>query len=394
MTVHVVGAGLAGLAAALKVADAGLPVVLHEAAGHAGGRCRSWVEPSLGVTIDNGTHMVVGGNAAVFAFLERIGATDGLVPGPAAFPMLDLPSGRVWTATPARLLPSLLTAAWRMAAAADAGITRRLGRSHNYRRFWEPLALAVMNTPAEAASARVFRRVLARTLWRSQAASRPFLVRNGLSETFVAPALAALSKAGAELRLHHPLRRLVLAGDGVGELQFDDQSLTLGPDDALILAVPWVIAANLLPGLPTLPASPIVNAHFRLAAAPKTSAGFLGLLGGTGQWLFVRGNLVSVTVSAAGDLAERSAEEIGDLLWADVARALDLVEPPVARRVIKEKRATLFHTPQVEALRPPPRMAQNLFLAGDWTATGLPCTLEGALRSGGEAAGQAIRLLR
>ena len=250
-----------------------------------------------------------------------------------------------------------------------------------------------MNTPAEDASARVFRRVLARTLWRGQAASRPFLARNGLSETFVGPALAALAVAGVTVRLHHPLRRLQRSGRLVTALDFDDGAVVLGPSDAVVLAVPWAVARQLLPELPKLPASPIVNGHFRLAVAPakRSSGDFIGLLGGTAQWLFVRGDVVSVTVSAAAALAERSVDEIGTVLWGDIAKALGLRQAPVAQRVIKEKRATLFHSPEVEALRPAAAFGDNLLLAGDWTATGLPCTLEGALTSGVGAARQLLR---
>ncbi|HXP95892.1 MAG TPA: FAD-dependent oxidoreductase [Telmatospirillum sp.] len=384
MTLHVVGAGLAGLSCALTAIDSGIDVVLHESAGQAGGRCRSWLEPSIGEIIDNGTHMVVGGNNALFAYLRRIGATDRLMSAPAAFPMIDLAGGRPWTATPFRLLPSLIASGWRMKGDQNATIAQCLDRSRNYRRFWEPLALAVMNTPAEEASAQVFRRVLAKTLWRGQAASRPYVVRKSLSDTFVIPALAALSTAGATLRLGQPLRRLVCEGRRASELVFDDQTVLLRPNDQVVLALPWMVAAGLLPGLPKLPSSPIVNAHFRLTVPPTklSSGGFIGLLGGTAQWLFVRDHVVSVTVSAAAAVAERSVDELRQTLWEDVAKALELHDLPVASRIIKEKRATIFHSPAIESLRPDATFGENLFLAGDWTATGLPCTLEGAIRSG------------
>lgn len=387
MTIHVVGAGLAGLSCALGAIDAGQTVVLHESAGQAGGRCRSWLEPTLGEVIDNGTHMVVGGNHAVFGYLQRIGAGNRLLAAPPAFPMVDLATGRTWTATAFSLLPSLLSSAWR-SRAGDATIGQCFATSRHYQRFWEPIALAVMNTPAEMASMQVFRRVLGRTLWRGQAASRPYVVRSNLSDTFVVPALEALSRGGASLRFAHPLRRLGLTGSRVSELVFDDQTVAIGEGDAVVLAVPWAVAASLLPGLPTLPASPIVNAHFRLASPPAAlpSGGFVGLLGGTAQWLFLRGSVVSVTVSAAGELADRSVDELGRLLWSDVAKALSLTEAPEAARVIKEKRATIFHSTEVEARRPAPRYGENLILAGDWTATGLPCTLEGAIHSGNTAA--------
>ena len=114
--------------------------------------------------------------------------------------------------------------------------------------------------------------------------------------------------------------------------------------------------------------------------------GFLGLLGGTGEWMFVRGDVISVTISGAAKVIDLPGEDIAALVWQDVARALKIETPPAATRVIKEKRATLFHTPEAEALRPSPRFGDNLILAGDWTATGLPCTLEGALTSGVVAA--------
>jgi len=392
MTVYVVGAGLAGLSSALAAVDAGFKVELHESAGQAGGRCRSWHEPSLDEVIDNGTHMVLGGNRALFTYLRRIDAVDQLVPAPIAFPMIDLASGQRWTATPWRLLPSLIASLWRTRHDADIGIGALLGTDRNFLRFWEPVIVSVMNTPAEAASATVFRRVLALTLWRSLAASRPFVVRRSLSDTFVTPALRTLEAAGARIALTHPLRRLILSGTRVQELVFDDRTIVLDDDDRVVLALPWAVAAGMVPGLPSLPSSPIVNAHFRLSQHPQTlpAAGFVGLLGSTAQWLFVRGNILSVTVSAAGALAERSVEEIRQILWRDVAAALDLRTEPLAARVIKEKRATLFHTPEVEAKRPNAIAGDNLILAGDWTATGLPCTLEGAIHSG-TLAGKALR---
>jgi phytoene dehydrogenase-like protein len=388
MTIHIVGAGLAGLSCALAAADAGHEVVVHEGARQAGGRSRSWPEPTLGRVVDNGTHMVVGANQAVFDFLKRIGSEDSLMPGPTAFPMLDLRSGRVWTATPLRLLGSVLASMWRMPRNQDAPISAALGRSKNYRRFWDPLALAVMNTPADRASALVFRRVLQRTLWKGQKASQPWLVKEGLSESFIAPALAALEKTGATIRLNDPLRALERDGGRAVRVSFDSETITLGARDKVVLATPWVVARGFLPELPELPASPIVNVHFRMAEppTPPNELGFLGLLGGTGEWMFVRGDLISVTISGAAAVIDLPGEDIAALVWQDVARALGVETPPVATRVIKEKRATLFHTPEVEARRPAQRVADNLILAGDWTATGLPCTLEGALTSGAVAA--------
>lgn len=387
MTVHIIGAGLAGLSCALASADAGHPVVLHESARQAGGRCRSWYDPTLERVIDNGTHMVVGANVAVFSFLRRIGAELSMAPGPTAFPMRDLASGKIWTATPARLIGSILASTWRLPRHRDSAIGAALGRSRNYQRFWDPLALAIMNTPADQASALVFRRVLARTLWRGAKASQPFLARDGLSSSFIAPALDSLAHAGVELRLNHPLRGLTRDGGRATGLSFDDETISLAEPDRVVLATSGSVARSLLPELPELPVSPIVNAHFRLAGTPPAlPGGFVGLLGGMAQWLFVKDDVVSVTVSGARDIVDLDNEHLAALLWQDAARCLSLTTTPIATRVIKEKRATLWHSPAVEALRPVPRVMDNLILAGDWTATGLPCTLEGAVTSGTTAA--------
>jgi hypothetical protein len=387
MTIHIVGAGLAGLSCALAAADSGHRVVLHEGARQAGGRCRSWREPTLDRVIDNGTHMVVGGNEAVFSFLRRIGTEDSLRPGPGAFPMLDLASGERWLASPMRLIATILAASWRLGGRKDGTIGAALGASRHYRGFWDPLALAIMNTPSDQASALVFRRVLARTLWRGNRASRPFLARHGLSESFVTPALAALEKMGVAVKLNHPLRALARDGQAAASLAFDDETIALRPEDQVVLALPWLVARGFVAEIPDMPASPIINGHFRLAGPPPDlPGGVLGLLGGTGQWLFVKDGVISLTVSGAGALIDLEGEELARLLWRDAARALNLTDAPLASRVIKEKRATLFHTPKVEGLRPASRIGRNLLLAGDWTATGLPCTLEGALVSGRTAA--------
>ena len=116
---------------------------------------------------------------------------------------------------------------------------------------------------------------------------------------------------------------------------------------------------------------------------------FLGLVGGAAQWLFLRGDVVSLTVSAAAELAERPSEEIAERFWADTAVALDLgpdERPPI--RIVKERRATFAQTPEALRRRAPARTKwRNLVLAGDWTDTGFPATIESAVRSGRAAAG-------
>jgi phytoene dehydrogenase-like protein len=395
MTLHVVGAGMAGLASAIAAADAGLEVVLHESTKLAGGRCRSWDDALIGRRIDNGTHVVVGGNPAAHAYMRRIGSQDSLRPLPRTPAIFDLAAGTIWRAGPLALARAFAGSIWRLGFDDRGTVAERMRDLADYRRLWEPLAVGALNTSAELASAALFRTVLASAVWRGLNAARMHMVRDSLAESFVTPALDLLAKLGVTVRFGRPLRELAMRDGRATELQFDDETIVLSRHDAVISAVPWWIAARWL-ALPALPDSPIVNVHFRLTAPPERLANHavLGMVGGTAQWVFRRDDILSAHVSAAAGLDERTSEEIAELMWRDVARALSLAAAPDAVRVVKEKRATLLHSLETESLRPHRRQGENLFLAGDWTATGLPCTIEGAIRSGNAAAADAVALLR
>jgi hydroxysqualene dehydroxylase len=408
-TVHVVGAGLAGLAAAVELAAEGRGVRLYEAGRYAGGRCRSYLDAELGCRIDNGNHLLLAGNRRALGYLERIGALDTLEgPADAVFPFIDAKTARRWTLRPNRgVVPWWILSAKRRVpgtqatdylavlalrrADPSARVVEALDRENGvFRCLWEPLAVASLNTSADLASAGLFWRVLAETLGRGGAACRPLLPRDGLSETFVDPALAHLRAQGAEIRFGARLRALHFALDRVTELVFDTGPVGLGRGDSLILAVPAAVAARLVPAL-TVPDgySPIVNAHFR-CAVPTDSPYFVGMIGGAAEWIFRKRAGLSVTVSAAGRVVDQPAEELRDLLWHDAALAYRLPASPVPpARIVKERRATFLASPAQLLRRPAPTTRwKNLLLAGDYVDTGLPAAIEGAIASGHMAAGR------
>lgn len=409
MRVHVVGAGLAGLAAAWRLAEDGFAVTLYEAAPQAGGRCRSFFDERLGCTIDNGGHVLLGANRAALGFLAATGGLSAMAEvKPARIPFHDLNTGESWTIRPnAGMLPwwvlsrrrrvprtraseywaarNLLAADPKETIADRLDMAARLASA-----LWIPLVTAVMNADPKSAAAQPFATMLRESFGRGEAGCRPWLARAGLSAAFVEPALRRIAAHGGDFRSGWRLARIEASAGSVRALRFDEERIALG-DDRVVLAVPPHVAGDLLPSLQVpIGTNAIVNAHFRLDMAAALPGGLplLGLIGGTAQWLIARDDLISVTVSAAADLVDLQADALLSKLWADVARTLarpDLPMPPA--RLIKERRATFAQTPGNEPRRPPTGTAwRNLFLAGDWTATGLPATIEGTVRSGLAAA--------
>ncbi len=413
-TIHVIGAGISGLACAVRCVLAGSKVALYEAAPQAGGRCRSFRDEGLGCLIDNGSHILLGANDSTRAFLADVGAS-GLINeiAPAAFPFLDIASGESWTLRPSRgPLPLWLFSPARRVpgsrpgdylealhlARADAGMTVADcvdTKGVLYQRLWQPLARAALNTDASEASARLLWAVIAATFFRGESACRPLLFSAGLSPTLVEPALRVLAEADSDIRYQARLRGIRFQNEKAIALRFPEGLLALAPDDAVVLAVPPDACAELWPDISApRETRSIVNVHFRMNEPFELPGGkpFLGLVGAAGHWLFARGEVLSVTISAADELAERPNWELANQLWGEVARALgrNMGRVP-AWRVIKERRATIAQTPAAARLRPGCETALgNLFIAGDWTDTGLPATIESAIRSGFRAARLAL----
>jgi squalene-associated FAD-dependent desaturase len=404
--VHVIGAGLAGLSAAVRLADEGRKVVIHEAAKTAGGRCRSYDEPALGLTIDNGNHLLLSGNTAALDFLGRIGSRHTLAgPPAAAFPFVDLRSGERWTVRlndgrlpwwildPQRRVPGsrpwdYLAPVALLRAAPSARVGDAMAcRGSLYERLWRPLLLAALNTEPSEASAALTGQILRETLAAGGQACRPLVARAGLSAAFVDPALSHLEAKGASLHFGRRLRGIAFAGPRPERLDFADRTVMLGPDDAVVLAVPAWVAPGLLPGLEA-PRSfrAIVNAHFRVDP-PADLPPLLGLVHGLTEWLFAYPGRLSVTISAADRLLDEPREALAEAIWRDVSTVTGLSRNLPAWQIVKERRATFAATPLEGSRRPPTRTAyRGLVLAGDWTATGLPATIEGAIRSGYAAA--------
>lgn len=402
---------MAGLSAAVSLARAGCAVTLSDGAAQAGGRCRSYHDPQLGRTIDNGNHLVLSGNDAVARYLATIGANDRMTgPATADYAFIDLASGARWRFRPNDgRVPWWVFAKGRRVLGARARDHLPFGRLLSGRanetvadrvdphgpvwdRLIEPILLAALNTAPAQSSARLTASVVRQSLARGGKAIRARIAEPTLAAAFVDPAIEWLIGKGNRVALGRRLRALRFDGDRVKALDFGNGEEPLADGESVILAVPPWVAADLVPEL-IVPDEyrAIVNAHFAFAP-PLGTEPMIGVLGGTAEWIFAFPDRISVTVSAADRLVDTDRGELAALFWAEIAAVhnLPLELPPW--QIVKEKRATFAATPAQDARRPPAATRwRNLFLAGDWTQTDLPATIEGACRSGETAARLAMR---
>lgn len=426
--VAVLGAGWAGLSAALALAEAGVAVRLFEAAAQPGGRARG---VSLhGQRLDNGQHVLIGAYTETLALLERLGTRHLLreqsrlrlhyrtLDGEGfelAAPALPAPLHLAFGIATSTLLPARdrwpALALARRLQQQDFGIDQdrplldflQAERQTDLAigRLWTPLCLAALNTAVDQASTRVFLRVLRDSFAGKAAHSRILVPQADLSRLFAAPASERIARAGGQL--HY--------GERVHEIRLDQPPFEVRTvrgryaASQIICALPHQAAARLLAGdarlqalvgrLRSLRDSPITTVYLDYPAATRLPQDFFAILDGVGQWAFDRGRLlgelgrIAVVLSADEAHLGWEQERLGQVLAAELHQCSNGLVPaqPSSIRMIREKRATFLATPAVEAARPATATAvPGFWLAGDYVATGLPGTLEGAVRSGRQAA--------
>src|SRR3954465_14200978 len=264
---HIIGAGVSGLSAAVRLANANYRVHVHEATQQAGGRCRSYFDAATNLIIDNGNHLLLSGNRHALAYARSIGTEAGLVgPSSAQFPFVDLASGKrwqldlgdgrlpLWVFDKGRRVPDTsLSDYLALSPLIWASQSKLVGdtipcKGTLYDRLVQPLLLAALNCDPPEGSAGLAGAVVRETLLAGGQACRPLVAREGLSAVLVEPAVKLLQDRGATVQFGHELLGLGLTSDKVGELKFGAESVALGPDDVVVVAVPPRAAAPRLPG--------------------------------------------------------------------------------------------------------------------------------------------------
>ena len=407
---HIIGAGLAGLAAAVRLAGAGRAIAVHEATLLPVAAAAPITTTQTGMT-DRQRHAPpdVGQIMPRLAYAE----TDRLRGRPAAArprPNSRLSISRArragrcasttavcpwWVFDKERRVPE--TRRRRLSAAGAArsrpGRTSRSATSpiaavRLYERLLEPLLLAALNIEPRQGSAKLAAALIRETLAQGGKACRPLLARDGFGKVFVEPALRLSAAHGVSIVLQDELVALHFSGGRVARLEFADRSETSATDDAVILAVPPYAAKKLLPDLPvpTLFRG-IVNAHFRVDP-PAGMPPMLGVINGTVQWIFSLPGRMSVTISSADRLFQMPREELAQTIWQRRRQLSGLPDALPPWQLVRERRATFAATPEQNALRPPAR--DGVALISCWPATGPrpACRRRsrGAIRSGNRAA--------
>src|SRR3954470_5872471 len=371
-TVHIIGAGISGLSAAVRLSNAGLQVHVHEATQQAGGRCRSYFDAATNLTIDNGNHLLLSGNSHARDYARAIGTEAGLVgPARAQFPFVDISTGQrwqldlgdgrlpTWVFDESRRVPDTgLTDYLKLAPLIWASEEKLVGKTIPcegtlYQRLVQPLLLAALNCDPPEGSAGLAGAIVRETLLAGGQACRPLIARDGLSAVLIDPAVKFLEAKGGSVRIGRELRGLDDAGGRVTGLRFGgDETVALGASDVVVLAVPPRPAMALLPGLtgPTKYRA-IVNAHFRITP-PRDAPALLGVVGGLVEWLFAFPQRLSVTISNGDRLVDMPREELAHAIWADVCKAAGVTGELPPWQIVRERRATFEATPEQNALRP------------------------------------------
>ena len=431
----VIGGGVAGLAAATALAEAGRRVIVLEARGDLGGRATAFRDRVTGELVDNGQHVLFGCYRETFSFFRRIGAEDNVSVQPSLeVPYLDSAGTRSvllcppWP-PPLHLLGGVLrwkAIPWRERLGvlrvradldprlrqSDSGetvagwLTRRRQRGRIREWLWEPLAVAALNQAASEAAAAPFLRVLQLMFNGRRADASLALPLRPLHETYARPAQRFIEKHGGSVRVN-ALGRVRIDNGRVAGVDVRGEPV---PVQKVIAAVPWFALASLVTG-DVAPIADVLAAASRMESKPIVTVNlwydrvvmddpFVGLPGRRMQWVFDKRRVfgesashLSLVASGADALVVEEADRLIAMAAAEVAASIPGARDAVLRRgtVVREKRATFSVAPGQ-----PPRPGvktpvDGLFLAGDWIDTGLPGTIESAAIAGHWAAAAALQ---
>lgn len=421
--VAIVGGGWAGLAAAVELAARHIPVQLFEAGPVLGGRARR--VDARGLRIDNGQHLLLGAYSGVLALLQRLDV-------PASSVLRRLPLELDWHARNGRglrlkaaPLPAPLHLLWGLVTCRGLGTRQRLlairaamamargdpgagsdqalggwlaahGQDHDLvQRLWSPLCVAALNTPVDTASTRIFQQVMRHAFGHRRHDADLLLPSGDLGDVLPDPAFAYIRRRGGIVHTGSRVRELLVDGTRLLGLRTEHGTLRASrvilatPPDATRRLVGGVVALRgLSDRLARFSYQPICTVYLQYPESVRLGRDMRGLLDSYGQWVFDhaangRPGLMAVVISASGPHLQMDNDALARRIHSELGAVIPALPAFIAARVIREKRATFACTVEAQRHRPGPVSdVAQLWLAGDYTDTGFPGTLEGAVRSG------------
>ncbi|MBF0159622.1 MAG: FAD-dependent oxidoreductase [Magnetococcales bacterium] len=421
----ILGGGVAGLSAAVQLLRSGRRPLLLEAAPNLGGRARSFHDHRLQQQLDNGPHLCVGAYHHFLSLLEQIGSRHQLTA--VDLPFWSEPTGWYQLSCPDGPPPwQLLAALWRCsvvqwhhgpallrlgrALRADSvpddqqSVThwlQQLGQPADLCQYlWGPLCQAALNEPPASASAALLATVLRRTFLGQRGDAQILMARVPLNDLIARPARRYIEAHGGHLMTRTRVTALEQRSGRISAVITSQGQIDTSQGVPVIAALPLSALRRLLPqwsestGLHQLSFSPIVTVHTQYQRSAQLSTPLAGLPLNPSQWLFDRqtdpagGARITAVISAAYRESSWSAQRLLSTVHQDITRLLpQLAQETPVFRIVREQRATLAAWPGSSHWRPVSTTPwHNLLLAGDWTSTGVPATLEGAAMSGVVAA--------
>lgn len=411
----VIGGGLAGLSTAAFLVKNNIQVEVIEASSRLGGRVFSIKDDKTGDYIDNGQHILLGCYKDTLEFLKIIGATDNFLfqenlevnfikEGFREFPLkafnfpypFNLLFGFLnYKALPLKERLHIIQFFIRLYFYSDSflekisindWLTIEQQSEDAKKCFWEVISIGALNCGTNLASAQIFSKILKKIFFKGKKAATIILPKFDLSKSFCDNAKSYIEENGSKISLSESVGEIMFASDKLQSIMTNKRIINdfdFVVSTISLNAIKKVLNKNNFLGDLKFNYSPILNVHLWLKEN-NLKHRFYGFIGSAVHWVFNNGSYITVTISDAKKYDNLGKDEMYRIVIREIEKYLKLSKNNINHyRIIREKRATFIPTKDIINRRPMPRTKwENFFLAGDWTNTDLPATIEGAVKSG------------
>ena len=402
--IHIIGAGLAGLSTAINAVNRKINCEIYESSKISGGRCRSFHDKRVNLEIDNGNHLVFSANKNFLDFCKIIGSLETFKLISNNLKFFDIANSNSWELglsenlfsdvffkcpIPKTFFFDYLSFFKFLLVKNSTTVNDLVGKSKIFTTFWEPFTLAVMNTSPKYASAKVLSNVLKETLFKGRKNCLIYQPKQNWGKSLIKPAVEFLKKNNVKISYNETLKKVQSKNGKIKELIFTKKRVKIKSGERVIFAIPPSNIVKLFPDF-LLPCqyNTILNIHYKISSENQKlfKNEIFGLINTVSQWVFIKKNCISVTVSDANKLNTYDPNTIIEKVWEEICICIGKKIEYINFQIIKEKKATYIQSPENNNLIQifNDKKTNNIF-AGDWTQNSLPCTIEASILSGKKA---------